>query len=74
MAQVTAGCETMNFRMNCAQLVQSISAAQVGSLWPLTRSEQRTLAKRPVDDHGDAALPRQRQDPVLSLAVDGGCR
>ena len=31
MAQVTAGCEMTNFKRNCAQFVQSMSAAQGGS-------------------------------------------
>ena len=33
IAQVTAGCETMNFSATCAQLSQSISAAQAGRRW-----------------------------------------
>jgi hypothetical protein len=32
--------------------------------------DQRTLAERPVDDHADAALARQRQDARLHLAVE----
>ena len=31
IAQVTAGCETMNLRKSCAQFAQSISAAHSGS-------------------------------------------
>jgi hypothetical protein len=31
MTQVTAGCETINFRKNCPQLWQSNSALQSGS-------------------------------------------
>ena len=31
IATVTAGCERMNFRMNCAQLDAPISAAHSGS-------------------------------------------
>jgi hypothetical protein len=31
---------------------------------------QRALPERPVDDHGDAALRGQRQQPRLRLAVD----
>ena len=31
---------------------------------------QRALPERPVDDHGNAALRRQRQQPLLRLAVD----
>ena len=70
MAQVTAGCETMNLSRNCAQLAQSISAAQPGSGWRCELSDQLALAKRPVDDDADAALPRQRQDAVFDLAVE----
>src|SRR5688572_13732198 len=55
MAHVTAGCATMNLRRNCAQFAQSIS---------------RALAERAVDDHGDPALLRQRQDALLDLAVE----
>ena len=31
---------------------------------------QRALPERPVDNHGNAALRRQRQQPLLRLAVD----
>ena len=70
IAQVTAGCETMNLSANCAQLSQSISAAQAGSRWRCSSLQQRALAERPVDDDGDAALARQRQDALLDLAVE----
>ena len=62
IAQVTAGCETMNFSRNCAQLAQSISAAQAGSGWRASARISAPCAERPVDDHRDAALARQRQD------------
>ena len=38
IAQVTAGCETTNFRRTCAQLAQSISAAHPGRGARWTRS------------------------------------
>ena len=56
--------------MNCAQLDAPISAAHSGSGSPSSRSRQRALPERPVDDHGHAALGRQRQQPLLRLAVD----
>ncbi len=34
------------------------------------RAHQRTLAKRPVGDHRDAAVARERQQPLLGLAVE----
>src|SRR5262249_37991492 len=37
IAQVTAGCESIHLRKNCAQLEHSISAAHGGSSLPLTR-------------------------------------
>lgn len=59
----------MNFKMNCAQVPAPISAAQSGSVSP-SSWRQRALAKRPVDDDGHPALGRQRQEPLLRLAVD----
>ena len=49
---------------------QPISAAQDGQRMPLQLADQRALPERPVDDHGDAALARQRQDALLDLAVE----
>ncbi len=60
----------MNFRMNCAQVEAPISAAQSGSGSPSSRRVSAPCAEGPVDDHGNAALRRQRQEPVLRLAVD----
>ena len=45
MAQVTAGCETTNFRKTCAQFTQSISAAQPGSGFPCTRPNSAPPSK-----------------------------
>ena len=70
MAQVTAGCVTMNFSANCAQPSQSISAAQAGSGWRASCAQQRAFAEGPVDDDRDAALLGQRQDALLDLAVE----
>ena len=70
IAQVTAGCEMMNFRTNCAQLVASISAAHGGSCARASARSERAFAERPVDDHRDAAIARERQDPLLGLAID----
>ena len=33
-------------------------------------SDQLALAERPIDDDGDAALARQRQDAVFDLAIE----
>ena len=33
-------------------------------------SEQLAFAKRPVDDHADTAVPRQRKDALFDLAVE----
>ena len=74
IAQVTAGCETMNFSTSWAQLAQSISAAHGGKRLPCQRAQQRAFAERPVDDHRDAAIARERQDALLDLAVEPGCR
>jgi hypothetical protein len=41
MAQVTAGCETMNFSKICGQSAQSISAAQPGKGRTLGTRDQR---------------------------------
>ena len=61
IVQVTAGCEIMNFNRNCAHDVQSISTAPWGQRMPRKPTEQRPLTKRPVDDHRDPTLGRQRQ-------------
>jgi hypothetical protein len=60
MAQVTAGCETMAFNTNGAQPVQSISAAHRERL-PCERASPHP--ETPVDDHRDAAIAGERQDP-----------
>src|SRR5437763_13608149 len=36
----------------------------------LDLSEQFAFAKRPVNDHADAAVPRQRKDALFDLAVE----
>src|SRR5258707_4626858 len=36
----------------------------------LDLSVQLALQKRPVDDHADAAVPRQRKDTIFDLAVE----
>ena len=74
IAQVTAGCETMNLSRNCAQFAQSISAAHARQRMARDRADQRALAERPVDDDRDAALARERQDALLDLAVERRCR
>ena len=70
IAQVTAGCETMNFSTTCAQPSQPISAAQPGRRWRCSALQQRAFAERPVHQHRDAALLRQRQQALLGLAVE----
>ena len=60
----------MNLRMSCAQLAQPISAAQAGKGTAADPADQRAFLERPVDDDGDAALARQRQDALLDFAVD----
>ena len=51
-------------------MAQPISAAQSGSGWRSSLRDRCPAAERPVDDDADAALPRQRQDALLDLAVD----
>ena len=36
----------------------------------LEPADQRLLAERPVDHHGDAAVARQRQEPLLGLSIE----
>ena len=60
----------MNFRISCAQIVAPISAAHGGSGLRDDPLDQVALAERPVDDHRDAALARERQDALLGLAVE----
>ena len=55
MAQVTAGCETTNFRKNCDQAVQPISGAQSGSGLPSTSSNSLPVRNGRLIS---AALPR----------------
>ena len=54
MTQVTAGCAIMYLRKNCAQLVQSKSAAHGRHFASFDFGEQLALRKRPVDDHRSA--------------------
>ena len=70
IAQVTAGCETMNLRTICAQLLQPISVAQPGSGWRCSffvsspsRNGRLTMTAMPRSR-------RQRQDAVFDLAVE----
>ena len=46
-----------------------ISEAQAGSGWRCDLPDQRPLPERPVDDDRDAAVPRQRKNAILDLAV-----
>jgi hypothetical protein len=41
-----------------------------GQRMALELSEQLAFAKRPINDHADAALPRQRKDAIFDLAVE----
>src|SRR4051812_13733636 len=70
IATVTAGWERMNFKMNWAQLEAPISSAQFGSASPCKPADQRVLAERPVDHHGDAAVARQRQEPLFGPSIE----
>ena len=56
--------------MSCAQLETPSSARPFRQRLTLEAVGQRALSERPVDDHGNAALRRQRQQPRLRLAVD----
>ena len=56
--------------MSCAQLDTPSSRRPFGQRLILEPVGQRALPERPVDDHRDAALRRQRQQPRLRLAVD----
>src|SRR5437016_9376748 len=41
-----------------------------GQRMALDLSEQLAFAKRPVNDHADAAVPSQRKDAIFDLAVE----
>src|SRR5258708_6313942 len=41
-----------------------------GKRMALELSEQLAFAKRPINDHADAAVPRQRKDAIFDLAVE----
>ena len=66
---VTAGCDRMNLRNNCAQLVAPNSAAKSGSGLPADFAEQRVAAERQVDQHGGAGVARGRQQHLFGIAV-----
>jgi hypothetical protein len=57
MMTVTAGLASRNLRKNCAQLVQSMSAAKGGSGRPLAREKRRP---RPNGRFTITAMPRSR--------------
>ncbi len=57
IAQVTAGCETTNFRKNCDHAAQPISAAHSGSGLPRTRSNRSPVRNGRLMI---TALPRAR--------------
>ena len=68
MTQVTAGCETMNLRNTCAQLRAAEFRGVAGQLAIAHVREQRAFLERTIDEHGDAALLAERQQPPLRLA------
>src|SRR5262249_16421133 len=45
-----------------------------GKRLALQLSEQLAFTKRPIDDHTDAAVPRQRKDAIFDLAVENVVR
>src|SRR5262245_15919591 len=44
--------------------------APAGQGMALELSKQLAFAKRPINDHADAAVPRQRKDTIFDLAVE----
>ena len=60
----------MNFRRNCAQLDAPVSLGPVREGVPLDLPDQMPLPEGAIDDHGDAAVTRQRQDARLDLPVE----
>ena len=70
MTQVTAGCDTMNLRMNWAQLDAPISADHGGGRPPGQGAEQGALLERPVDEDRDPPLLGQRQNSPFHHAVE----
>jgi len=66
IAQVTAGWETVNLRNSCPQLLQSISAAQSGSVCPLTLPNSAPRWKGRLTR---TAMPRSAASGSLQLGV-----
>src|SRR5262249_8915124 len=63
-------------RMRDDELKKDLRPARAPALPPptgqgmaLELSEQLAFAKRPINDHADAAVPRQRKDAIFDLAV-----
>src|SRR5262249_57944126 len=44
--------------------------APAGQRMALELSDQLAFAERPINDHADAAVPRQRKDAIFDLAVE----
>lgn len=66
MAQVTAGSDRTNFRSNCDQLSQAMSAARRQSFEPLAQSRHRMLDPR-YRGQGDCSHARARGKNCLEI-------
>ena len=71
MAQTIAGCDTMNFSRNSAQLAQSTSLAQPGSGWRLTDLINAPSRNGRLTMTRDAALACERENAGFDLPLDG---
>ena len=69
IAQVTAGCDTMYFRKNCAHVRAVELPGPVGQRPVAHGLEQPPAAEGEVDEDGHAAVGGERQDAVGGVAV-----
>ena len=66
IAQVTAGCETTNFKAAAPSCQQSSSPPKPATALLEARETARPRANGRFDDHGDAELPREREQAPLA--------
>ena len=69
MAQVTAGCDSTNFRKNCAQL-RAPNSRPFGQRVMTEALKETAALEGPVNNYCLAAIRSQRQQAIFHLAIE----